>query len=181
MMEERIYTVPLSEAYSAVRGKRARKAVKVLKMFASRHMKVDIDNVKISAGVNSLIWSHGIQKPPRKIKVKMVKEKEDDAEVVKVMLLDEKWKVVKINYPEEEGSEKPKGEAKEKETGKPEKSESVKGGKASVDSSQSKPETKPDTKDTEDKNKNEKVVQKEQKAASQPKDKGNDNDKTTKG
>jgi len=179
MMEERIYTVPLSEAYSAVRGKRARKAVKVLKMFASRHMKVDIDNVKISAGVNSLIWSHGIQKPPRKIKVKMVKEKEDDAEVVKVMLLDEKWKVVKINYPEEEGSEKPKGEAKEKETGKPEKSESVKGEKAKdVQSSQSKPETKPDT---EDKNKNEKAVQKEQKAASQPKDKGNDNDKTTKG
>ena len=181
MMEERIYTVPLSEAYSAVRGKRARKAVKVLKMFASRHMKVDIDNVKISAGVNSLIWSHGIQKPPRKIKVKMVKDKEDDAEVAKVMLLDEKWKVVKINYPEEEGSEKPKGEAKEKEkeTGKPEKSESVKGEKAKdVQSSQSKPETKPDT---EDKNKNEKAVQKEQKAASQPKDKGNDNDKTTKG
>lgn len=110
--EERIYTVPLSKAYSTVRTKRARKAISILKLFTARHMKVDVDNVKISSGVNSLIWKRGIQKPPRKIKVKMVKEENDGNPIVKVMLLDETWKVIKIHYPEEEQPSSTKEEAK---------------------------------------------------------------------
>ncbi len=132
MVTERIYTVNLSKAYNAVRYKRARKAVKLLKIFAARHMGCELNNVRVSAGVNSLIWTRSAGKPPRKVKVKMVKEKqgESNVDMVKVMLLDEKWKVIKINYPEEEGKaaapkkteetkEKPKKEAtKEKEKNK---------------------------------------------------------------
>ncbi len=111
---ERIYTIPLVDAYNGLRTKRARRAIKFIKLYASKHMKVDLANVKMSEGVNSLVWVHGIQKPPRKVKVKMIKEKEDDIETVKVLLLDETWKVVKINYPEEEKSEKPKTTEKDK-------------------------------------------------------------------
>jgi len=138
MVTERIYTVNLSRAYSAVRYKRARKAVKLLKIFAARHMGCELNNVRVSAGVNSLIWTRSAGKPPRKVKVKMVKEKqgESNVDMVKVMLLDEKWKVIKINYPEEEGKaaapkkteeaeEKPKKEAT-KETEKNKENETKK-------------------------------------------------------
>ena len=138
MVTERIYTVNLSKAYSAVRLKRARKAVKLLKIFAARHMSCELNNVKVSAGVNSLIWTRSAGKPPRKVKVKMVKEKqgESNIDMVKVMLLDEKWKVIKINYPEEEGKagpapkkteeaeEKPKKEAKKEKENETEKQKS---------------------------------------------------------
>ena len=55
---ERIYTVNLSEAYNYIRTKRARRAVKLLRAFAARHMKAELENVKISNGTNSAIFEH---------------------------------------------------------------------------------------------------------------------------
>ena len=82
---ERIYVVPFWQAYEGVRTRRSKKAVTVLRSFISRHMKADEENVSISEAVNSAIWRRGIQKPPRKIKVKAVKS----GEKVSVMLLEE--------------------------------------------------------------------------------------------
>jgi len=53
---ERIYTVPLNKAYDYLRTRRTERAVKLLRAFAVRHMKVHEDNVRISAGVNALMW-----------------------------------------------------------------------------------------------------------------------------
>ena len=69
---ERIYTVPFGKAYDYIRTKRARRAVKLLRAFLSRHFKVHEEAVRISAGVNDALWRDGIQKPPRRLKVRGV-------------------------------------------------------------------------------------------------------------
>lgn len=76
IVEERIYTVPLSRAWIRPRTKRAPRAVRLLKAFVKRHMKVDEESIVISNEVNEKIWSRGIQKPPRRIRVKIIKDKE---------------------------------------------------------------------------------------------------------
>ena len=71
---ERIYTVNLSKAYDYVRTKRAGRAVKILRDYLARHFKVAGADVSLSEGVNSRVWRDSIQKPPRKLKVRAVKE-----------------------------------------------------------------------------------------------------------
>lgn len=84
---ERIYTVPLSGAYRLGARMRARTAVKILRAFLARHMKAEPGNVKLSAGVNDLMWSHGMHKPPRRLKLKVSKDGEG---IVRASLLEEK-------------------------------------------------------------------------------------------
>ena len=70
--QEKLYTIPLRAAFDAPRTKRAKKAVRIVQGFLMRHTKVE--DVKIDSSVNEAIWERGIQKPPRKIKVKVTKE-----------------------------------------------------------------------------------------------------------
>jgi large subunit ribosomal protein L31e len=72
--QERIYTVPLKEAWNAQRYRRSERAVMVLKAFAVRHMKAK--EVSIDTSVNEAIWARGIKSPPHKIRVKMTKDDE---------------------------------------------------------------------------------------------------------
>ena len=72
--EEREYTVPLQRAWISPRGKRVPRAVKMLREFIRRHMKSD--SVSISPEVNEALWRRGIEKPPRRIRVRAVKDKE---------------------------------------------------------------------------------------------------------
>ena len=87
---ERVYTIPLRREYLKVpRWKRAKKAMKAIREFTMRHMKVDNpDNVKISNSINEIIWSRGGKKVIPKITVKMIKEDE----IVHVLLPDEQLK-----------------------------------------------------------------------------------------
>jgi len=39
-------------------------------------MKVDDDSIRISNEVNEKIWSRGIQKPPRRIRIKALKDRD---------------------------------------------------------------------------------------------------------
>ena len=74
MSLERVYTISLSKIYSLGRHReRARKAVKFIKAFTKRHMKTSEEDIIFGQDLNEFIWMNGIQKPPRKIKVKMVK------------------------------------------------------------------------------------------------------------
>jgi large subunit ribosomal protein L31e len=70
---ERIYTVPLGKAYDYTRTKRTPRAVKLLKEFISRHMKADLGNVLLSNSLNNHIWGRSIQKPPRRVKIRVIK------------------------------------------------------------------------------------------------------------
>lgn len=71
IIDERIYTIPLSKARHGPRNKRAKKAVRFLREFMERHFKPE--SLVISQEVNEAIWARGIQKPPRKIKVRATK------------------------------------------------------------------------------------------------------------
>lgn len=99
---ERIYTVPLIGAYKTVRGKRTSRAMKILKSFLARHMKTQVEMVKVSAEVNSLVWERGMQKPPRRVKVKA---KRDAKGEVLVSLVEEP----KIEKPAEQPSQEKTG------------------------------------------------------------------------
>jgi len=105
---ERIYTIPLGEAYEAVRNKRVPKAVKILRTFIARHMKADDERILLSQALNEFLWQRSIQKPPRRIKLRLVK----DAGTIKAYLPEEK--------PEEPKKEEKKGEGKEKTEAKKE-------------------------------------------------------------
>ena len=74
IVEEKFYTVNLRDLWAAPKDKRAPKAVRTLREFVKRHMKVD--NVKVSNEINQEIWARSIQKPPRKLKIRAVKDKE---------------------------------------------------------------------------------------------------------
>ncbi|MEA3329361.1 MAG: 50S ribosomal protein L31e, partial [Nanoarchaeota archaeon] len=75
---EREYIVPLRKGLLNVpRYRRASKAVKILKEFLAKHMKVedrDLRKVKINIYLNNELWFKGIKKPVGKIKVKAVKK-----------------------------------------------------------------------------------------------------------
>ncbi len=72
IVEERIYTVPLTKAWSVPKKKRTPRAMRVLKEFIKKHMKPE--ELLISTEVNEFLWSKGIQGAPRKIRIKAVKD-----------------------------------------------------------------------------------------------------------
>ena len=75
VVEEKIYTIPLRHVWVVTpRGKRAPRAVRDVRSYVSRHMKAE--EVSISNEVNEAIWARSINKPPRKIAVRAVKDKE---------------------------------------------------------------------------------------------------------
>ncbi len=76
IVEERIYTVPLSRAWIAPVTKRAPRAMRILKVFIRKHMKADDNSIRILNEVNERIWSRGIEKPPRKIRVRAAKDRD---------------------------------------------------------------------------------------------------------
>ena len=84
MEEERVYTIRLADAYRAPRTKRAKVAIRLIREFVSRHLKADV--VRISPELNEKIWSRGIKKPPRKVKVKVKVTSEDEIRVAEVEL-----------------------------------------------------------------------------------------------
>ena len=84
IIEERFYTIPLRKAWISTRKKRAPKAVRIVKSFVLKHMKVrteaegeeEAEKLVIDNEVNEKLWNRGIEKPPRKIRVRVVKDKE---------------------------------------------------------------------------------------------------------
>jgi len=86
IVEERIYTIPLRRAWIAPRKKRAPRAVRIVRSYIQRHMKIETGvkseeeeeegRLVISNEVNEKLWSRGIEKPPRNIRVRAVKDKE---------------------------------------------------------------------------------------------------------
>lgn len=90
---EREYVIPLRKQLNKVpRYKKANKAIKTIKEFLVRHMKIrdgDLKKIKIDKYLNEEIWFRGIRKPPNKIKVKVIKEND----IVRVELSDFKDKL----------------------------------------------------------------------------------------
>jgi large subunit ribosomal protein L31e len=92
IVEERTYTVPLSRALVRPPKKRAPRAMQLLKVFITKHMKLEmkvseeeeeeeLPQLIISQEVNEKIWDKGIEKPPRKIRVRAAKDKDGNVTV----------------------------------------------------------------------------------------------------
>lgn len=78
---ERLYTVPLRAAFHTPRTYRAKRAVNEIRKFIARHMKTELVKVWIDNPVNEAVWARGIQKPPRRIRVKAIKFEDGVVEV----------------------------------------------------------------------------------------------------
>ncbi len=74
IVEEKFYDLNLRRIWTAPREKRTPRAVRFLRAYVARRMKTD--DVAISEEANSMLWARGISKPPRKIRVRAVKDKE---------------------------------------------------------------------------------------------------------
>jgi len=118
---EHIFTIPLRKKWDGPRTKRANHAIAAIRRYVVRHLKdperkgkrIPEEDVWIDPKVNEMIWERGREKPPRKIRVRVVYIPEE--------------KIIGVELPEEEtsGKEKPseeEGAAKRDET-RPEKKE----------------------------------------------------------
>jgi large subunit ribosomal protein L31e len=124
---EREYTIPLRHRWHIVpRYQRTNKAVKSVKEFLVRHMKIrdgDLDKIKLDIHLNELLWSRGIQNPPSKIRVRAIKE--GDIVKVEAAELPGKIKFKKMRADKVESAAKEV--AKKKKSEKTEAAEEVKG------------------------------------------------------
>lgn len=76
IIDERIYTVPLRKAYwTGSRLRRSNRAVRILQEFVKRHMKPE--ELLIQPEVNERIWARGIQKPPRRVRIRATKNSDN--------------------------------------------------------------------------------------------------------
>ncbi len=117
---ERIYIIPLRKiGYNA--SKAAPTAIKRVRHFLTRHMKVEDENIWIDDSLNKAIWSHGKFKMPNKIRVKAVKFEDGVVEAYlpelefkksrRELLKEEREKKEPILIKEEAEPEKAEGEA----------------------------------------------------------------------
>ncbi len=77
--EERIYTINLSKVVLTPKRRRSERAINMIKEFAKKHMKAEIS--KIDEELNKMVWKKGIRKPPRSIRVKIVRESDGSVKV----------------------------------------------------------------------------------------------------
>jgi large subunit ribosomal protein L31e len=92
IVEERFYTIPLQKALVRPPKKRAPRAMQLIKIFVTKHMKLEmkvseeeeeeeLPQLVVSKEVNEKVWNKGIEKPPRKIKVRTTKDKDGNVTV----------------------------------------------------------------------------------------------------
>jgi len=72
MADEKIFTIPLRDAYAKARSKRVPYAARLVRAYLKTRMKAD--EVKIGKHLNAELWSRSISKPPRRVRVKAFKE-----------------------------------------------------------------------------------------------------------
>jgi len=106
--DEREYIIPLRKEIAKVpRYKKTPKAVKAVKQFIAKHMRIpdrDVSKVKLSKWVNQELWFRGIKNPITKIKVKVKR----DGENIQVELVDfaDKMKFAKAREDKKKETEK---------------------------------------------------------------------------
>ena len=71
----RVYTINLSKVLLSPANRRTKRAINMIKEFATRHMKAE--EIKIDEELNRQMWKRGIRHPPRRVRVKMVKDEDD--------------------------------------------------------------------------------------------------------
>ena len=90
VVEEKTYTIPLGKALIMPPRKRSPRAMHMIRAFIVKHMKIPSraeeedespPTITITKEVNEHVWEKGIEKPPRKIRVRATKDKEGNVTV----------------------------------------------------------------------------------------------------
>jgi|WetSurMetagenome_2_1015567.scaffolds.fasta_scaffold12796_6 large subunit ribosomal protein L31e len=90
VVEEKTYTIPLGKALIMPPRKRAPRAMRMIRAYIVKHMKIpsraeeedeEPPTLTITKEVNEHVWDRGIEKPPRKIRVRATKDKEGNVTV----------------------------------------------------------------------------------------------------
>ncbi len=90
VVEEKTYTIPLGKALIMPPRRRAPRAMRMIRAFVVKNMKIpsraeeedeEPPTLTITEEVNERIWVRGIEKPPRKIRVRATKDKEGNVTV----------------------------------------------------------------------------------------------------
>jgi len=116
---EREYVIPLRrELLKVPIYRRSERAVKAIKKFIAKHMKVtdrDVKKVKLDVYLNNEIWFRGITNPPSKVKVKARKE----GDIVKVDFVEIPAHVKFLKGKHEKRHKKPEVKKEAKPEAKP--------------------------------------------------------------
>lgn len=80
----RVYTINLGRAWITPVHKRTDRVINIIREFAEKNMKSS--EIKLDQDLNRQVWARGKTNPPRKVRVKMVKDEDD---VVTVSLYEE--------------------------------------------------------------------------------------------
>lgn len=83
----RIYTINFGKAWLTPQYKRTDRVVNMIKEFAKKHMKSN--EIKLDQELNRQVWTRGRTNPPRRLRVRMVK---DEDGIVFVSLYEESSK-----------------------------------------------------------------------------------------
>ena len=97
--------------------KRAPKAIRTIKEFLARHMKIrdrDLSKIKLDRYLNEFLWARGIRNPKTRIKVKAIKEGDIVTAELSELPNELKFKKLREEKREKEGAEA--GKKKKKET-----------------------------------------------------------------
>src|SRR5690349_7047451 len=115
----RIYTINFSKAWLTPKHRRTDRVVNMIKEFAIKHMKSS--QIKLDQELNRYIWQKGKTNPPRKVRVRIVKD-EDEQVIVSL------YEDVQVDY--ESRSQASEIEVEEKEAAESNKNVVDKGDKS---------------------------------------------------
>jgi large subunit ribosomal protein L31e len=182
---ERIYVIPLKK-YGFNSAKSAPTAIKRVKNYLTRHMKVEKKNIWIDDSLNNALWAHGKYKMPSKIRVKAIKFDDGVVEAYipelelkksrRELLKEEKAKKEPILRKEEMAPEEGEPGAEEYDIAP------TADGEVKIKKKKAPKKKKEETKDTKEKTKKEtkpKTSKKKTKSKSEPKEKKETKPKTT--
>ena len=90
VVEEKTYTIPLGKALIMPPRRRSPRSMRMIRAYVMKHMKIPTrgqeedelpPTLRITNEVNEYIWGRGIEKPPRKVRVRATKDKEGNVTV----------------------------------------------------------------------------------------------------
>jgi large subunit ribosomal protein L31e len=96
----RIYNINLGKCWDTPKYRRTDRVINMIKEFAVRNM--DSQRIKIDQDLNRFIWARGKTNPPRKVRVRMIK---DDDDTVIVSSYTDSKQIPTVEKNETEGKE----------------------------------------------------------------------------
>ncbi|PSP68540.1 50S ribosomal protein L31e [Halobacteriales archaeon QS_1_69_70] len=80
--DERVMTVPLRDVLAESKGRRADKAMSLVREHLAQHFNVAEEDVRLDPTINEAVWERGRSKPPETLRVRAARFEEAGEAVV---------------------------------------------------------------------------------------------------